>query len=199
MNNKTLLIVILLIVGFPCLGDEPNNAINVDNNSIEARLTAIEKRLDAIEKRLNRIEFQRIPAQAEPNKDPLRIERAEKQLSELKKAIEINKVSIPRYPYLPRERFGYNLEDELKVAIKEWDAVAKQEDNYEKVLRLDEKNPELDIDVVAIKKSLTECREIKQHVESEKKRIRELIQEKRDMDNQRNRNQNDPVPVRRRN
>ena len=212
------LLVAVLSMAVPCLGDEPNNAINSDNGSLEARLIVLEKRLDIAERKLARLDLLHpagtmvspvsspsgtavppISTSEEPNRDALRVERAEKQLKELRSAIAIAKPTLPQYPYTNPRLHGYSTEEDLKYFTETWVNLTKQEERYEKILALAKKNPELNIDVSKTQRELSECQQVKKQVEIDKDQIRKALEERHQAEIYNKNNQNNSTPMRRRN
>lgn len=157
---KILPVIVLLAVNFTCLGDEPNNAINSDNNSIDARLISLESRISELEDRIAQLESRRPrPALQDPNaaadpvRDALRIERAKKQIQDANNAISLTERQLKSIPHHQNP----DLQDRINLLLDKVDLLKDIEANYQKIIRCIEKNPDLGIDITAMKNKLIEC------------------------------------------
>ena len=106
---------------------------------------------------------------AEPDKNALRIKRVNELIQEARDAIELSKARIANltWPSEPK--------DKLKVIDEKRRLLFDQERNYLKIIQLAERNPDLGIDVLAVKKELIKCQGDQKKAELEKRRLREII------------------------
>jgi len=180
MKWTIFLIAVLSMAVIPCFSDEPNAPLNTDNNSIESRIIALELRIIELETRIAQLESRRPAAaprpnpvpQAAPDLDALRLERSQKQIQDARDDIKIARASIRTMPYPPFP----TTQEYLETATKIWKLYSEIEDSYQKIIRFAEKNPELKVDIVSVKKDLAICLNDKRQIEIEKERIKDWIQ-----------------------
>jgi len=107
------------------------------------------------------------------SKDELRRTRAKAKLAELQKQIELAEAKVEQVYH------GSSVEDELEDAKEKWELYAEQARCYKKLISLAERNPDLGLDVLRLKKKLIEC-EGKMKVQAERKEtLRERIERRR--------------------
>jgi hypothetical protein len=76
-----------------------------------------------------------------------------------------------------------DIQEALKTSKKAWQLLADQEDNYRKIIRFAERNSDLGINVMDMKKELIECQGRKKIAELVKECLRAVILNNRDMFN----------------
>ena len=128
------------------------------------------------------------------NKDELRVERLSKKNQEMNDVIELDKKRIKNLPSIccsencpphgPHR--SQELTENLDTATKKWTLLAEQERNYKQIVHLAEKNHDLGIDVMDMKKKLIECQGREEELKSVEDCLREKMQ--RDIDRQRENN-----------
>jgi hypothetical protein len=146
----------------PVESDKDTSPIEKPNKQIQKARDAIE----IIEKTLRSTS----ESLAEPDKNALRIKRVNKLIQEARDAIELIKTRIENLPW-PAEP-----KDKLKVINEKRRLLFDQERNYLKIIQLAERNPDLGIDVLAVKKELIKCQGDQKKAELEKQHLRKIIQ-----------------------
>jgi hypothetical protein len=177
----------------PCFANEPNEPYEPNDQSndyydpVEVRLILIEERIEQLEWRIVQLEASSEDSEAndmsmtrndplDPNKNALRLERAQKKIQEAKNAIILAETKIKSLPRPPSgDRF---LEEKLNILNEKWKILTQIEANYKIIIRFAKKNPELSIDILSIQKSNIECQNRKKQVEIDKQRIIDILQKK---------------------
>jgi len=193
MKNKAPLIVALFAVGFLCFGTEPNDVSSSGHRSIEARLLVLEQRVDTLEQQVGRLQARRpgpsLSAPSDPNKDDLRIERLSKQIQESKENIVLTEKKIVELPpkWISQVPFKFSKESIpeviriLEVAKENRNLLNDQVRSYNKIVQLAERNPDLGVDVMEMKKNLIRCQGRQRSADDNLDRVRELIQYNREL------------------
>jgi hypothetical protein len=199
---KIFFVVILLAAGPLCFGTEPNDSPDINCISLMERIAALEQRLSALEDRISQIETRRptpVPknpniapgSPVDPNKDALRIERLNKQIQDAKNAIELDEGRIQSLPpqyfsgglYKLRQKDVPELMRSLDTAKENCKLLSNQERNYNKILQLVKKNPDLGLDAIEAEQKLIECQGRNKKADQNLERIRALIEYNRELFN----------------
>ncbi len=123
---------------------------------------------------------------ADENKNALRVERLSKKIQEMNDTIELDNKRIKTLPLIccpftkycppPGLRRDEELDKALQTATKKWTLLAEQERNYKNIINLAEKNHDLGVNVMDMKKKLIECQGREEEVKSVEDCLREKIQ-----------------------
>ena len=178
---KPLLICMgLLFVFFlaPVLaGSEPN----LPEMDTESRLTSLENRIEQLEARVEMLESRQQEEEtsegfegdeSNPDRDKLRIERVNRQIETSLDKIELIRAEIESLP------LDYSsTENELTVVKKKARLFADMERSLLRIINLAERNPDIEIDIMAFKKELINCQAEKKKAYDEQENLREQIRE----------------------
>ncbi|MGA2093503.1 MAG: hypothetical protein ABSH16_08875 [Sedimentisphaerales bacterium] len=111
----------------------------------------------------------------------LRVERSGKRIQQMSDTIELNTTRINTLPLTFCDEYHHHwpraneLDEYLGTATKKWTLLAEQKRNYTNIIHLAEKNPDLGVDVMGMKKRLIECQGQMEEVESVIQCLRERI------------------------
>jgi len=205
MKRLILLVGFLFVISILPLLAEQSDISEPNYPAIEIRLLALEERLDAIEQRINQLE--KPPRQrpistlpTDPNKDALRIERLNKLIQEARDAIELIKTQIENLPFenenLPFENLtgeyrlraierewrsisDQELKDRLEATQNKFRLLADEELKYLKIVQWAERNPDLGVDVMDVKKDLIECQGDKKKTNLEIWYLQRIIEDRK--------------------
>jgi hypothetical protein len=168
--------------------------------ALEERVDALEQRVNQLEGPRARRPAPELPA--DPDKDGLRKDRLNKQIQEARDAIEIAEAEIDSLPGVPslvdvpirywlnwlddpynrrrirkmiEDRDCKDFEDMLEIVKRKRKLLTIEEENYLKIARYAEKNPDLGIDVVNAKKDVARCQNSKKETDLLMERVQQLV------------------------
>jgi hypothetical protein len=168
--------------------------------ALEKRVDVLEQRVNQLER--PRAKQSAVELPADPDKDKLRKDRLNKQIQEARDAIEIAEAEIDSLPGVPslvdvpirywlswlddphnrrrvqkmlEDRDCDDFEDMLEIVKRKRKLLSGEEDNYLRIARYAEKNPDLGIDVVNAKRDVARCQNSKKETDLLMERVQQLV------------------------